>query len=381
MPKKQKGSVTQTKRRRVFRQGAVRGTARLEAKIAKPKKSEDVREQEHLETAVRSVRASLRKLKEEEEAAKAFEERLASQGESRRLALQGLRRATKQNILANIVETIDENENENNNSEALEMLRVERLARAKSALNTAKAQRAAKKRNETRRKGEKKFKLDPINANALYQVKYDALIAAGESVRNAEKQAIFYRNTKTDPLFRALNTGISAWGDLALEAEPMQKAIVKKKPIALTIALEEAMTAPLRTRSYASVLGTRKADYKQLALIGLPNSTGKGAFDIRDMKRQVYGKMSGKEIFPELTKATTPIEHIYVSAKTDIHGILVVSAFVTYKTHELAKRALQYHRSKPILFKYYEGSKEIMRPPMIDQARKEDEKRSFVARE
>jgi hypothetical protein len=261
------------------------------------------------------------------------------------------------------------------------MLRVERLARAKSALNTAKAQRAAKKRNETRRKGEKKFKLDPINANALYQVKYDALIAAGESVRNAEKQAIFYRNTKTDPLFRALNTGISAWGDLALEAEPMQKAIVKKKPIALTIALEEAMTAPLRTRSYASVLGTRKADYKQLALIGLPNSTGKGAFDIRDMKRQVYGKMSGKEIFPELTKATTPIEHIYVSAKTDIHGILVVSAFVTYKTHELAKRALQYHRSKPILFKYYEGSKEIMRPPMIDQARKEDEKRSFVARE
>ena len=373
--------MTQTKRRRVFRQGAVRGTARLEAKIAKPKKSENVREQEHLETAVRSVRASLRKLKEEEEAAKAFEERLASQGESRRLALQGLRRATKRNILANIVETIDENENENNNSEALEMLRVERLARAKSALNTAKAQRAAKKRNETRRKGEKKFKLDPINANALYQAKYDALIAAGESVRNAEKQATFYRNTKTDPLYRALNTGIIAWGDLALEAEPVQKAIVKKKPIALTIALEEAMTAPLRTRSYASVLGTRKADYKQLALIGLPNITGKGTFDIRDMKRQVYGKMSGKEIFPELTKATTPIEHIYVSAKTDMHGILVVSAFVTYKTHELAKRALQYHRSKPILFKYYEGSKEIMRAPMIDQARKEDEKRSFVARE
>ena len=379
MPKKQKGSVTQTKRRRVFRRGAVRGTARLEAKIAKPKKSENVREQEHLETAVRSVRASLRKLKEEEEAAKAFEERLASQGESRTLALQGLRRATKRNILANIIETVNENENENENNNS-EALRLERLARAKSALNTIKAQRAAKKRNETRRKGEKKFKLDPINANALYQAKYDALIAAGESVRNAEQQATFYRNSKADPLFRALNSGIGAWGDLTLEAEPVQKAIAKKKPIALTIALEEAMTAPLRTRSYASVLGTRKADYRQLALIGLPNSTGKGAFDIRDMKRQVYGKMSGKEIFPELTKATTPIEHLYVSAKTDIHGILVVSAFVTYKTHELAKRALQYHRSKPILFKYYEGSKEIMRAPMIDQARKEDEKRSFVAR-
>ena len=343
-----------------------------------PKQGANVRTAREIETAERSVRASLKKLQEEKEASKAFEQRLASEGEARILALQGLRRAKKRDILANIIETIENNEtNENENDSE----RLERLERAKQALELTKELRATKKRNETRRKGEKKFKLDPfLNAEALYEAHYQQRLEKGDTVNEAKRFAAFHRNAKADPLFRALNAGKGAWGDLTLEEEPVPRA-TRKKQVMATVALEEVMPAPL-LRSYASVLRTRKADYRQLALIGLPNITSaKGTFDIRAMKRQVYGKLGGKEIFPELTKDTAPIEHIYISAKTDMRGILAVSAFVTYRTHELAKRALQYHQSNPILFKYYEGSKEVLRAPMIDQARKEDEKRSFVSRE
>ena len=168
------------------------------------------------------------------------------------------------------------------------------------------------------------------------------------------------------------------WGDLLLEAEPIQKPSVKPS-IAVQLAIEESV-APLR-RSYAAVTATRKADYRQLALTNLPNtSSAKGGFDIRAMKRQVFGKMGGKEIFPDQTKGAEPIEHVYVSAKTDMAGILKVNAFVTYRTHALAKRALDYHRANPILFKYYEGDKVVMRPPMIDQARKEEEKLAVLGK-
>ena len=360
--------------RRIFRPGALRGLSAILKRSVK-QKTETIKRGEKIRQAADSAQAILRKREEEKEAEAEFERRLASDP-TRLLALKGLRRVKKVD-LENIVENANEN-NETEENEEKERLREERRQRAKAVIVTAKKARATKKRNQTLRRGERKFGLEPINTNEIYQTLYNKLIANGTDPAKAEKDARFYANAKAEPLFRALTEQKAAWGDLLLEAEPVQKPSVKPS-IATSIAIEESV-APLRSRTYASIAAIpRKADYRQLALTNLPNVTSatKHIFDIKDMKRQVYGKMAGKEIFPELTKATTPIEHIYVSAKTDIRGVLRVSAFVTYRSHAYAKRALDYHRAHPIMFKHYVDGKANMEPAIIDQARKEDEKASF----
>jgi len=362
--------ATRTKSHRVYAKGAVKGVSATLKRTTK-RKSESAKIHERLNQIRGTLSAIERRRLEEKEAAEEFEKRLASDP-TRLFALKGLRRVK----LENIVENENENENTTNDADAeKERLREERRSRAKQALDTKKAERNAKKRNETRRKGEKKFGLTPINSKTLYSSKYNELVAAGVSAAKAESSAKLYADIKSDPKIRAFTESKVGWGDLMLELEPtIKEKAVKKSAVVPTV--EKATIAP-RSQSYASALASRKSDYKQLALTNLPNKTGGKGFDIKDMKRQVYGKMSGKEIFPELTKATTPVEHVYISAKTDMGGVLRVNAFVTYKSHAFAKRALDYHRAHPIKFKYHEEGGVVERAPMIDQARKEDEKAAF----
>jgi len=326
-----------------------------------------------------SLSATEQRRLEEEEAMAEFERRLASDP-TRLLALKGLR-LVKPGKLEEIVENADNNNNNNNNNNEKERLREERRARAKLQLETQKAERNAKKRNETRRKGEKKFGLAAVNSKTLYLSKREELIAEGVPVARAEASAKLYADLKSDPKIRAFAEGAKGWGDIALQLEPVMKEKVVKKPVVVVPApVEKAAIAP-RSKSYVSALASRKSDYKQLVLLNLPNKTSAEEFDIKKMRRQVWGKMSGKEIFPELTKAMEPLEHSYVTTKTDIRGVLHVNAFVTYKSHAYAKRALDYHRAHPIKFKYHEEGRVVEKAPMIDQANKEDEKRSFVSRE
>jgi len=371
--------ATRTKSHRVYAKGAVKGTSAL-LKRATKRKNESAKIHERL-NQIRGSRLAMEERRLEEAAAAAeFERRLASDP-TRLLALKGLR-FVKPGKLEEIVENDNnENNNDNDNNNEKERLREERRARVKLQLATKKAERNAKKQNETRRKGEKKFGLAAVNSKTLYSAKREELIAEGVPVARAESSAKFYADLKSDPQLRAFTEGAKTWGDIALQLEPVLKdKSVKKSVVVVPAPVEKAAIAP-RSRSYASALASRKSDYKQLALTNLPNKTSGKGFDIKDMKRQVYGKMSGKEIFPELTKATTPVEHVYISAKTDMGGVLRVNAFVTYKSHAFAKRALDYHRAHPIKFKYHEEGGVVERPAMIDQARKEDEKRSFVSRD
>jgi hypothetical protein len=368
--------ATRTKSHRVYAKGAVKGTSAL-LKRATKRKNESAKIHERL-NQIRGSRLAIEERRLEEAAAAAeFERRLASDP-TRLLALKGLR-LVKPGKLEEIVENNDNNNsnNDNNNNNEKERLREERYARVKLQLATKKAERNAKKQNETRRKGEKKFGLVPVNSKTLYSAKREELIAEGVPVNRAESSAKFFADIKSDPQMRAFTEGAKTWGDIALQLEPVLKEkVVKKTVVVVPAPVEKAAIAP-RSRSYISALASRKADYKQLALTNLPNKTDGKGFDIKAMKRQVYGKMSGKEIFPELTKATTPVEHVYISAKTDMGGVLRVNAFVTYTSHAYAKRALDYHRAHPIKFKYHEEGGVVERPAMIDQARKEDEKASF----
>uniref|UniRef100_A0A6C0K367 Uncharacterized protein n=1 Tax=viral metagenome TaxID=1070528 RepID=A0A6C0K367_9ZZZZ len=367
--------ATRTKSHRVYAKGAVKGTSAT-LKRAVKRKSESAKIHERMEQIRDSLSAMEQRRLEEEEAAAEFERRLASDP-TRLLALRGLR-LVKPGKLEEIVENENNNNNNNDDNDEKERLREERRARAKLQLETQKAERNAKKQNETRRKGEKKFGLAAVNSKTLYLSKREELIAEGVPVARAEASAKLYADLKSDPKIRAFTEGAKGWGNIALQLEPVMKEKVVKKPVVIPAPVEKAAIA-IRSKSYVSALASRKADYKQLALTNLPNKTDGKGFDIKAMKRQVYGKMSGKEIFPELTKATTPVEHVYISAKTDIRGVLRVAAFVTYKSHAYAKRALDYHRAHPIKFKYYEEGRVVEKAPMIDQANKEDEKAAFRA--
>jgi len=367
--------ATKTKARRIYARGALKGLSSTLKRAAK-RKSESAKIHERLEQIRGSLSAMEQRQLEEEEAAAEFERRLASDP-TRLLALKGLRRVKKAN-LEDIVENENENTNNNENNAEKERLREERRARAKKELETKKAERNAKKRNQTRHRGEKKFGLAAVNSKTLYSSKYNELIAEGVPANRAESSAKLYADLKSDPKIRSFAEDKVEWGDLMLKLVPVLKDKPSKKAYVAPIPVEKAAIAP-RSQSYASALASRKTNYRQLVLLNLPNKTSGKGFDIKDMKRQVYGKMSGKEIFPELTKATTPVEHIYVAAKTDMTGVLRVNAFVTYKSHALAKRALDYHRSHPIKFKHYDAEGVVERPAMIDQARKEDEKASFRA--
>lgn len=363
--------ATRTKSHRVYAKGAIKGTSAT-LKRAVKRKSDSAKIHERLNQIRGSQLAIEQRRLEEEAAAAEFERRLASDP-TRLLALRGLR-LVKPGKLEEIVE--NDNDNNDNNNNEKERLREERRERVKLQLETQKAERNAKKRNETRRKGEKKFGLAAVNSKTLYSAKREELIAEGVPVIRAESSAKLYADLKSDPKIRVFTEGTKGWGDIALQLEPVMKEKVVQKPVVVPAPVEKAAIA-IRSKSYASALASRKADYKQLALTNLPNKTDGKGFDIKAMKRQVYGKMSGKEIFPELTKATTPVEHVYIATKTDMGGILRVNAFVTYKSHAYAKRALDYHRAHPIKFKHYEEGGVVERAPMIDQARKEDEKAAF----
>jgi len=260
--------ATKTKSRRVYARGALKGESGA-AKRKTSRKSASSKIHERLNQIRGTLSAIERKRREEADAAVEFERRLAADP-TRLLSLRGLRRVKKAD-LENIVENENENTENENNAEK-ERLRSERRLRIKKEIATRKAERNARKRTEKLRRGERKFGLEPANANEIYQTLYDKLIEKGTDPAKAAIDARFYANSKSDPLFRAMQSQKALWGDLLLEAEPIQKPSTKPS-IAVAMAIEESV-APLRMRSYASVAAAaRKADYRQLALTNLPNVT------------------------------------------------------------------------------------------------------------
>jgi len=220
----------------------------------------------------------------------------------------------------------------------------------------------AKKEASLEKKRLKKTKQEQIRLETKYELPH----IGNEEKEHfkglvAEKDAKFYTEIQVDPTIRKLRDPVTKWGNFALgltppKVEPKKTAVVPKMSIVMP-------TAPSRMkRSRAISYTPARLDYKKLVVLGLPVETGKGLLDLREIKRKVFSAVTGAHIFE--TKPDPVIIGVgkrgnYTGLRKGLFrlgparadGPHKVYAFVTFPTHEQARRVVDAHRAKPITYK------------------------------
>ena len=181
------------------------------------------------------------------------------------------------------------------------------------------------------------------------------------------KQAKFWADYYADPKLRVLIDNKMAWGDIALKETPPKVEPKAKGTTAASALVPLVPESSIRVSRMDYRTAARKApefvpDYKTLIVLNLPYEPGK-KIDRRKLWTAVFGKLTGTEIFGPTrpTKedvkvvimimkpnGTQPRGDVYQS-KTD--EPLKIMGFVTYPTHELAKKALEYSKMRGLYIK------------------------------
>jgi hypothetical protein len=224
----------------------------------------------------------------------------------------------------------------------------------------------AKKVRERQVRLEKRYDLEHLSYENALAEKRTELLAQGLDEAKADKDAKFWADHYADPKLRVLMNGKMAWGDIALKETPPKedpKPTKAAKSAAMPLVAESSIRVPpLDYRKAARKAPEFAPDYKTLIVLNLPYEPGK-KIDRRKLWTTVSGKLTGTEIFgptrPDKKdmkvsimimrpNGTQPTSDVYQS-KTD--EPLKVMAFVTYPSHELAKRALEFSRMRGLYIK------------------------------
>jgi hypothetical protein len=256
---------------------------------------------------------------------------------------------------------------EQEEKEAAAAIRLEqREAKAKARKELFQKTQKAKKNRERQIRLEKRYDLKHLSYENALAEKRTELLDQGMAEANAEKQAKFWADHYADPKLRVLINGKMAWGDVALkETPPKEDPKPTKATTVAVVPLVPESSIRVPTMDYRKA--ARKApefvpDYKTLIVLNLPYEPGK-KIDRRKLWTTVSGKLTGTEIFgttrPDKESmevsimvmradGTQPKGDVYQSKPDEP---LKVMAFVTYPTHELAKKALEFSKMRGLYIK------------------------------
>jgi hypothetical protein len=276
----------------------------------------------------------------------------------------------------------DEARKEEEREERLE----QRKEKAKETKRLFEKTQKAKKERKERIRLEKKYGLSHVSPEPIEKERYEELLAKGVPKKEAKTQAEYWAIVQTDAKMRKLKDPATKWGDFMMNETPpkeVKKAVAKK-----LVVPEASIVAPSyapRMR-YAKVASHRPArvDYKKIVVLGLPTETRPGQLDIRELRRKVYSALTGKHIFK--TKPDPVIvgiakrgnytetgKGLFRAGPSRADGPNKVTAFVTFPTHEDAKKVVEAHRAKYLTIK---GA-----PIDIQPSRREDEMEKFIVEE
>jgi len=261
-----------------------------------------------------------------------------------------------------------------------------RKEKAKEAKRLFEKTQKAKKARKERIRLEKKYGLSHVSPEPIEKERYEELLAKGVPEEEAKKQAEYYADIQADAKMRKLKDPATLWGDFMMNETPPKedkKALAKK-----LVVPEPSIVVPtaMPRISYAKVASHRpvRVDYKKIVVLGLPTETRPGQLDIRDLKRKVYSAVTGKHIFE--TKPDPVIigiakrgnyaevgKGLFRVGPSRADGPNKVSAFVTFPSHELAKKVVESHRAKYLTIK---GT-----PIDIQPSRREDEMEKYIVPE
>ena len=369
-----------SKKHRVYRPGASRmrpndkAAARINSNVVAERR-ETARKKRLNEMARDSAFAIQQKARDIAEASARASARLAAEA-SRRAQLASLvppiasasARITKKKKTVKLspdsleLALLEQEEKEAAAAERLE----KRKDKAKEVKELFQKTQKAKKNRERQVRLEKRYDLKHLSYENVFAKKRDELLANGVDETKADKDAKFWANHYADPKLRVLIDGKMKWGDVALkETPPKEDPKPIKAATAAVVPLVPESSIRVPTMDYRKA--ARKApefapDYKTLIVLNLPYEPGK-KIDRRKLWTTVSGKMTGTEIFgttrPDKESmevsimvmrpdGTQPKGDVYQSKPDEP---LKVMAFVTYPTHELAKRALEFSRMRGLRIK------------------------------
>lgn len=260
---------------------------------------------------------------------------------------------------------------------------IKRKERAKETKHLFEKTQKAKKDRKERIRLEKKYGLSHMSPETIEKERYEELLEKGIPEEDAKKQAEFYAAIQADAKMRKLKDLATKWGNFMMNETPPKedkKAMAKK-----LVVPEPSIVAPSATprMSYAKVASHRpvRVDYKKIVVLGLPTETRPGQLDVRDLKRKVYSAVTGKHIFE--TKPDPVIvgiakrgnfaetgKGLFRVGPSRADGPNKVSAFVTFPSHEQAKKVVDAHRAKYLTIK---GT-----PIDIQPSRREDEMEKYI---
>jgi len=379
MPKYKKNEM-KSKKHRKFRPGASRMrpndkvTARIDSNVEKERR-ETARKKRLNEMARDSAFAIQQKARDIAEAEARASARLAAEA-SRRAELASfvpptastsVRVTRKKKTVKLSPSSLELALLEQEEKEKAAAIRLEqRKAKAKEVKELFQKTQKAKKNREHQVRLEKRYDLEHLSYENALAEKRDELLDKGMEVAEAEKQAKFWADHYTDPKLRVYINEKMAWGDIALKDTPPKVEPKPKKIGTAAVPLIPESSIRVSTMDYRKA--ARKApefvpDYKTLVVLNLPYEPGK-KIDRRKLYNTVFGKLTGTEIFGSArpTKedgmivsitvmrlnGTLPRGDMYQS-KTD--EPLKVMAYVTYPSHELAKKALEFSKMRGLYIK------------------------------
>jgi hypothetical protein len=256
---------------------------------------------------------------------------------------------------------LEQEEKEKAAAERLE----QRKAKAKEVKELFQKTQKAKKNRERQVRLEKRYDLEHLSYENALAEKRDELLDKGMEVAEAEKQAKFWADHYTDPKLRVYINGKMAWGDIALKDTPpkVEPKPTKAVPLAPLVPEPSIRVSTMDYRKAARKAPEFAPDYKTLIVLNLPYEPG-SKIDRRKLYNTVFGKLTGTEIFGPTrpTKedgmkvvitvwrpnGTQPRGDMYQSKRDEP---LKVMAYVTYPSHELAKKALEFSKMRGLYIK------------------------------
>ena len=366
-----------SKKHRVYRPGASRMrpndkvTARIDSNVEKERR-ETARKKRLNEMARDSAFAIQQKARDIAEAEARASARIAAEA-SRRAELASFVpptasvRVTKKKKTVKLspssleLALLEQEEKEKAAAERLE----QRKAKAKEIKELFQKTQKAKKNREHQVRLEKRYDLEHLNYENALAEKRDELLDRGISEAEAEKQAKFWADHYADPKLRVYINGKMAWGDIALKDTPpkVEPKPTKAVPLAPLVPEPSIRVSTMDYRKAARKAPEFVPNYKTLIVLNLPYEPG-SKIDRRKLWTTVFGKLTGTEIFGPTrpTKedgmkvsitvmkpnGTQPTGDIYQSKADEP---LKVMAFVTYPSHELAKKALEFSKMRGLFIK------------------------------
>ena len=351
-----------------------KATARINSEVVKERR-ETARKERLNKMAKDSAIAIQQKARDIAAAEARASARIAAEGERRALlaslvppsATATTRTTRKKTVKPSGPDSLELALLEQEEKEAAAAERLEkRQHKAKEVKELFQKTQKAKKARERQIRLEKRYDLDHLSYENALAEKRTELLDRGMAEAEAEAQAKFWADHYADPKLRVLMDGKMAWGDVALKetppkVEPKAKATATAAAALVPLAPEFSIRVPtLDYRTAARKAPEFVPDYKTLIVLNLPYEPGK-KIDRRKLWTSVSGKLTGTEIFgsarPTDVKVvimimrpdgTQPKGDIYQSKPDEP---LKVMAFVTYPTHELAKRALEFSRMRGLRIK------------------------------